>query len=85
MTWALVPRFRAWLSGLQRPGIEPRELFVKLFEGVLLQDRRNEYLRREKFTMLQSAQPFVAPRDAPARVCAARSGASSSRGHHAIG
>ncbi len=37
---------------------------MKLFEGVPLQDRLNEYLRRGKLEMLQSTQPFAAARDA---------------------
>jgi hypothetical protein len=32
----LAPRSQAYLSGLQRPGADPRALFVKLFEGVPL-------------------------------------------------
>jgi hypothetical protein len=49
----LAPRFQSYLSGLQHPGAHPRELFVKLFEGVPLQDRLNEHLRRGRLEMLQ--------------------------------
>lgn len=57
----LTPRFEKYLSGLKNVRIDPRGLFAKLFEGLPLQDRLNEYLARGSFDMLKSTHPFVDP------------------------
>jgi hypothetical protein len=58
----LTPRYEAFLAELRNPGRDARAVFAKAFEGVPLQDRLNEYLRRGKFDMLQSRPSAVIPR-----------------------
>lgn len=60
----LTPRFEQYLRGLKNPRTDPRGSFAELFDGEMLQDRLNEYLRRGSFDMLQSKHPFVEPREA---------------------